>query len=168
METFHLFHLASCWVAPPRHLEHDTASGTTPPPISEPTEVETVDATLSLATTNSVTLQPRLHEALPDPNVNGKSAFEPSSRRQPCIRAASVQMIFAERSSRAFITPEQVQILETACATGLLEALIAVDISPEVGSSTRSRPTNTDPCDLSSSCIRKRAASGRFETLSVA
>jgi len=50
----------------------------------------------------------------------------------PRIRAAAVQMIFADRPSQAFITPEQVHALENDAAIGLLEAIIAYDIPKQV------------------------------------
>ncbi|KAG1730140.1 purine and uridine phosphorylase [Suillus paluster] len=50
---------------------------------------------------------------------------------RPVIRAAAAQMVFASRSSQAFISPEQVNELEKWSGRGVLEALSKFDISPE-------------------------------------
>ncbi|KAF8641390.1 hypothetical protein AX16_010009 [Volvariella volvacea WC 439] len=86
METFHLFHLAACWSNVP--VTHSA----TPPPLSaapvKPTTISEPQAATAPAT--SVT----------------------AAANSSVIRAAAVQMIFANRTSRDFITPEQVAELE--------------------------------------------------------
>lgn len=52
--------------------------------------------------------------------------------QQPSIRAAAVQMVFASRSSREFITPEHVSKLEAWGGQAVLEALVATDIPQDV------------------------------------
>jgi hypothetical protein len=41
-------------------------------------------------------------------------------------------MVFADRPSQVFITPEQVHAVENQAAIGLLEAIIAYDIPKQV------------------------------------
>ena len=117
METFHLLHLASCW---PRRSNPPPpgSTGPAPPPPCEPAEAHVVDSVAAPAT-NSV----------PQPPSNPHTAGVVTG---PRIRAAAVQMIFADRSSQVFITPEQVHAVENDVAIGLLEAIIAYDITEEV------------------------------------
>ena len=119
METFHLFHLASCW---PRrsNLPRPGRAGPAPAPSHEPTEAHVVDPEVASAT-----------DAIPQsPSIPLVTAADVVTG--PRIRAAAVQMIFADRSSQIFITPEQVYALENDVAIGLLEAIIAYDIPQEV------------------------------------
>jgi len=126
METFHLLHLASCW---PRRSNPPPPgrTGLAPPPSCEPAEAHVLDSVVAPAT-NSVPQPPSIPHTTAADVATG-----------PRIRAAAVQMIFAERSSQVFITPEQVHALENEVAIGLLEAIIAYDITEEVRYITGSR-----------------------------
>ena len=119
METFHLLHLASCW---PRRSNPPPLgrTGPVPPPSCEPAEARIVDSVVS----------PALNFAPQSPSIPHVTAANIDTG--PRIRAAAVQMIFADRPSQAFITPEQVHALENQAAIGLLEAIIAYDISKQV------------------------------------
>jgi uridine phosphorylase len=59
---------------------------------------------------------------LANPVAAVPSSPRPTSRKR--IRAAAVQMIFAERTSRAFISPEQVETIQEGAARALLETLV--------------------------------------------
>ncbi|KAF9792409.1 purine and uridine phosphorylase [Thelephora terrestris] len=109
METFHLYHLAKNY-APVRPQPLSVAE---PPVSAEPASLTVESATGSTQS-----------------NVPGKTTASPSR-----IRAAAAQMIFAARLSKAFITPEEVVELERWSGRGILEALIGIDLPPDVGSS---------------------------------
>lgn len=66
----------------------------------------------------AASLQPTVEEAPPA----STATWDPQSRRR--IRAAAVQMIFAERGSRAFISPGEVETLQEGTARGLLDTLV--------------------------------------------
>lgn len=109
METFHLYHLAKNYVPVcPRPL------GDAEPPLS----AEPVSLPLESATGST-------QFKVPD-----KAGASP-----PRIRAAAAQMIFAARLSKAFITPDEVVELERWSGRGILEALIGIDLSADVGRS---------------------------------
>lgn len=127
METFHLLHLASCW---PRRSNTPRA-GPAPPPACEPAETHVVDSVVAPAT-SFVPQSPSIPRTTATDVVTG-----------PRIRAAAVQMIFADRTSQVFITPEQVHALENGVAIGLLEAIIAYDIGEEVRKLSRPSWGNT-------------------------
>ncbi|KAF8220001.1 purine and uridine phosphorylase [Tricholoma matsutake] len=112
METFHLYHLAACWGG--KDIS-ETASappltaGPVKPIISQPS------SPLVTARTPQIALQDTV------------------------IRAAAAQMVFASRTSQAFITPHQVSDLERWTGMGVLDALINLEIPrdrlhPETGS----------------------------------
>ena len=119
METFHLLHLASCW---PRKSKPQGpgSTGTAAPPSCEPAEAHVVESVVAPAT-HSVPQSPSIPHITAADVVTG-----------PRIRAAAVQMIFADRTSQEFITPEQVRALENDAAIGLLEAIIGYEIPDEV------------------------------------
>ena len=119
METFHLLHLASCW---PRRSNTPPRGRTNPvqPLSSEPAEAHVVD----------YVVDPALNIAPQSASIPHVTAANVDTG--PRIRAAAVQMIFADRPSQAFITPEQVHALENEAAIGLLEAIIAYDIPKQV------------------------------------
>ncbi|KAJ8469069.1 hypothetical protein ONZ45_g17015 [Pleurotus djamor] len=96
METFHLYHLAACWG--PRKSALKPAE----PPL----------------TTNSVS--PTVHQ-----EVTSNQTVSPQvlAGHDTVIKAAAAQLVFASRTSQAFITPEQVSALEAWSAKGVLEAL---------------------------------------------
>ncbi|KAJ3574597.1 hypothetical protein NP233_g1667 [Leucocoprinus birnbaumii] len=85
METFHLYHLASCWGTHPSAHREDA------PPLTT-TAVEPV--------------------MIGPGSVIQHSQVNPSVSRTSTIRAAAVHMVFASRLSQDFITPEQVDQLE--------------------------------------------------------
>ena len=114
METFHLYHLAKNYV-PIHSRPLDDAE----PPVSH----EPVSVTLESTTGSAQPCMPDKAEASP-----------------PRIRAAAAQMIFASRLSKAFIAPEEVLELESWSGRGILEALIAIDIPPDVRRSSVHRP----------------------------
>lgn len=84
METFHLFHLAACWVG--RTVSPEV--GSTP------------------LTTGPVT--PVIESSSPTQHLRRAPPPLPNS----VIRAAATHMVFASRKSRDFITPQQVDELE--------------------------------------------------------
>lgn len=119
METFHLLHLASCWS---RRSDPTPPGGTNPvqPSSCEPAEAHAVDSVAAPA----LNIGPQAPSIPPLTAVNVVDG--------PRIRAAAVQMVFADRPSQAFITPEQVHALENDAAIGLLEAIVAYDIPKQV------------------------------------
>ena len=101
METFHLLHLASVWN--PRAPTDTGATSATIPP----TRLPVVPV---------VSLESSARQSQAPPEIS--SALE-SSR----IRAAAVQMIFANRKTQDFIEPSRVAELETWSGNLVLEAL---------------------------------------------
>ena len=87
METFHLLHLAACWTG--RTVTSRLTSSGIP------------------LTTGPVS--PVISQT---PNPTQLSAPAPPSLPNTIIRAAAVQMVFASRKSRDFITPREVEELE--------------------------------------------------------
>ncbi|KXN85898.1 hypothetical protein AN958_10740 [Leucoagaricus sp. SymC.cos] len=98
MESFHLYHLASCWAGRP------SATQETAPPL-------TTDPVHPVVAGPSSAAQHAHAKSL----VSGKSI----------IRAAAVQMVFASRLSQDFITPDQVARLENW--TGKLISALPLD-----------------------------------------
>jgi uridine phosphorylase len=84
METFHLYHLASCWAGRSSSNRTDAPPLTTTPgrPVG-PTSAPQHAQTRSLVSENAI------------------------------IRAAAAQMVFASRLSQDFVTPDQVDQLES-------------------------------------------------------
>ncbi|KAM6495257.1 Nucleoside phosphorylase domain containing protein [Amanita muscaria] len=100
METFHLFHLAACWAG------RNGTNGDVPQPLTE---------------------RPAEHAVLQDT----RARFKPLAglaNPDSVIRAAAALIVFAARNSREFITPEEVQQAERLAGTGILNALIKVEI----------------------------------------
>ncbi|KAG1879992.1 purine and uridine phosphorylase [Suillus subluteus] len=58
-------------------------------------------------------------------------SLDEDTSSRPVIRAAAAQMVFASRSSQAFISPDQVNELERWSGQGVLEALVRFDVAPE-------------------------------------
>lgn len=112
METYHLLHLASVWR--PRKRSHDGRyEGTTDqriPPTSKP-------------------VTPALE---PAPSSQPGLLIEKAEPVEPRIRAASVQMIFANRLSQDFINPQRVLDLEAWSGRAVLDAITSFDIASEV------------------------------------
>ncbi|THU98218.1 purine and uridine phosphorylase [Dendrothele bispora CBS 962.96] len=103
METHHLYHLAACWG------RRNTEKTAQPPPLA----------------------------AGPvNPSSDDKPASQPASiahlaAPDTFIKASAAQMVFAARTSRDFITPEQVLKLEHWTGKAILDALKEMDIQPE-------------------------------------
>jgi uridine phosphorylase len=123
METFHLLHLANSW---PRRRQKQNES--VQPSHSSQTGEEGEEA----AVTNTAAAPPPPTNTVAETHVlsNTDTGFTSASgpitsgdEDGPRIRAAAVQMIFAERYSRVFISPDEVEALQNAAATGLLETL---------------------------------------------
>lgn len=113
METFWIFHLAASW----RGVAQ-SSSAVGPP----------------LATSPVVpALSGKSSETRERIEVLDASLDEDTSSSRPVIRAAAAQMVFASRSSQAFITPEQVIEVEEWSGRGVLEALCGFDIPSNVG-----------------------------------
>lgn len=106
METFHLLHLASSWRP---QLTNSAPGDTTAIPPSH------LPATPAIKTSPSTQ---------PPPSLNVSAT--------PRIRAAAVQMIFANRVTQDFITPEAVKATEAWSGRAVLEALAAFSIPSEV------------------------------------
>lgn len=115
METFWIFHLAASW----RGVKQ-SSSAVNPPPATVPV----VPAFSGIPSRTSENVEVLL------PSLVGNT----SSR--PVIRAAAAQMVFASRSSQAFISPDQVNELEKWSGRGVLEALTKFGVAPEVRMST--------------------------------
>ncbi|TFL00369.1 purine and uridine phosphorylase [Pterulicium gracile] len=124
METFHLYHLAKCWTL--GRSKSATKQTHIPPVTTSPTE----------PTTSSPS------QGASNASPSGASNISPSGPATPGntkIRAAAVQMIFAARQSREFISPEEVGALEGWTGKAVLDALGGMevrteDLHPEEGS----------------------------------
>ncbi|PVF96856.1 purine and uridine phosphorylase [Serendipita vermifera] len=135
METFHLLHLSNSWPRrQPLRTPHPKTNGYTsgeeesvapPPPTNVPVEPFILPSTaLSAVSDGEETI------LYPNPHARAASNSAPNSVQvssngvQSRIVAAAVQMIFAERTSRAFISPQEVEIMQEGTAKGLLETLL--------------------------------------------
>ncbi|KAH9911571.1 purine and uridine phosphorylase [Epithele typhae] len=116
METFHILHLAKCWVPDPE-----------PAPVSAPAPPH------HAATAPSIPppAPPATQTAVPSPSSPVVIAGG-SEEKRPRIRAASAQMVFASRTSRDFITPEDVAAREAWTGRAMLEALVRLELDPEM------------------------------------
>lgn len=110
METFHLLHLASSW----RPQSTNSAPGDNAQP-SSTIPPSHLPATPAIETSPSTQPPPTLNVSV-----------------TPRIRAAAVQMIFANRVTQDFITPEAVKATEAWSGRAVLEALAAFSIPNEV------------------------------------
>jgi uridine phosphorylase len=86
METFHLFHLATCWAG--RSCRNETPAL---PLVQGP------------ATEHDIPQETNAKFSLPSDDL---------AANDPVIKAAAALMVFAVRSSSEFITPEEVQLVE--------------------------------------------------------
>ena len=109
METFHLFHLASCWNA--RSTPHE----------SHPSPLTTTAVQPNILRPPST--------PLPAPTLTNTTPLSAKS----AIKAAAVHMTFASRTSQEFITPQQVLDLEAWAGRRVLTALCAFHINDTVG-----------------------------------
>jgi uridine phosphorylase len=110
METFWIFHLAASW----RGVKQ--SSSAVNPPLATVPVVPAFSGIPSGTSEKVEVLLPSLDQ-------------DTSSR--PVIRAAAAQMVFASRSSQAFISPDQVNELERWSGRGVLEALVNFGVAPE-------------------------------------
>lgn len=60
------------------------------------------------------------------------------------IRTGAAQMVFANRTTQQFITPHEVDVLERWAGRAVCEALVAIDIAPEVSRAPASQPASTE------------------------
>ncbi|OCB91137.1 purine and uridine phosphorylase [Sanghuangporus baumii] len=125
METFHLLHLASVWR--PRHVQIDSVAPPAPPTSSPVSPSITPPPTSDDFNTAS-----NPPAATSSNNASAKTGVSGSTvTTTPRIRAASVQMIFAQRRSQDFITPLRVAALEEWSGRVVLEALTSFHIPAE-------------------------------------
>jgi hypothetical protein len=132
METFHLLHLSNSW--PRRHPPHvphhhkqtngyasQEEESAPPPPTSMAAEPFILPST-------TLSVGSDTEETILYPNAHTRAASNPTQASSNGIHkriiAAAVQMIFAERTSRAFISPQEVEVMQEGAAKGLLETLI--------------------------------------------
>jgi uridine phosphorylase len=111
METFHLFHLASVWK-----------------PITRTASPQQVQTALPSQDRPVRTTFPagQLSASLPD--YSSDIVHDPQSR----IRAAAVQMVYAQRNSLDVIIPEESDKLELWVGKAVLDCLTQVEISKNV------------------------------------
>lgn len=122
METFHLFHLAASWK--PRKAGFKSIPG----PLLTSPPTQTVQENSPLVSITTTALDSQQGQCSIDENLPQFGDTDSTAR----IRAASVQMIFAERTSKTFIVPEEVKKLEAACSQTLLESLSTFEILDSV------------------------------------
>ncbi|KAL0069295.1 hypothetical protein AAF712_003660 [Marasmius tenuissimus] len=108
METHHLYHLAACWGA--RDVKRKTAAPLTTSPVI-PEDWKDSPSGQSGGT-------------FKDPNV-------PLAASDTVIKVAAAQMVFAARSSRDFISPDEVKKLEHWTGQGVLDALIETSVGSD-------------------------------------
>lgn len=137
METFHLLHLASVW-RPRQHRA--TTNGLTVPPTKLP-DTPSLSPPSSTNSSSSPT-SPQVNGSHPTINNNNRTSTESESESESGIatptptptariRAAAVQMIFANRRTQDFISPTRVQELEEWSGQAVLGALTGFSIPVE-------------------------------------
>lgn len=145
METYWIFHLAASWGGSSPALNPSSAIGSVFPPAATSSHAETA------------------HTAL------NRSQPAKETTRQPMIRAAAVQMVFASRSSSGeFITPDHVSKLEAWCGQAVLDALCAMNIPQDVrvNDSRRRGPQHmTNTFDWRSNYTPRKGAFGTWRVL---
>ncbi|KAL5524211.1 hypothetical protein ACEPAF_9351 [Sanghuangporus sanghuang] len=125
METFHLLHLASVWR--PRHVQIDSVA-----PPAPPTSYPVSPSITPPPTSDDFNTASNPPAATSSNNASAKTGVSGSTvTTTPRIRAASVQMIFAQRRSQDFITPLRVAALEEWSGRVVLEALTSFHIPAE-------------------------------------
>jgi hypothetical protein len=80
--------------------------------------------------------------------------------RQPAIKAAAAQLVFASRSSQEFITPQHVAELEAWTGQAVLDAVSTFEIENHVGLTTSVKTALTHRCSDTSFCILTLIAFG--------
>ncbi|EIN14751.1 purine and uridine phosphorylase [Punctularia strigosozonata HHB-11173 SS5] len=168
METFHILHLAASWprhaprqphtepndpplTAGPVSAHIDAPAAHQPaepqPSTAESTAADPTSGNAPASTTaehgqseheDGVELDMPPGEDKPAPSTSRSARFAPLVPNTH-IRAAAAQMVFAQRLSQDFITPEKVAELEAWAGKGVLDALVAFEIEhgrlhPETGS----------------------------------
>lgn len=63
--------------------------------------------------------------------ISANASKSVRSGQQGTMRMGAVQMVFANRSSQAFITPQQVEILELWCGKAVCQALVSIQIEDD-------------------------------------
>ena len=116
METFHLLHLASVWRPRPSEGTADPSKAPVPPTTSPVMPAVSVAPTVQVSAPGSAETKPTV--------TAGHGSWR--------IRAASVQMIFANRVTQDFIDPQQVAELESWSGRAVLQTLVEVNIPSEV------------------------------------
>ena len=114
METFHILHLAACW-----NIEAKTGSAEAPPLHHAPTAP-------SIPPVHAPSTQTKIPDVAASA-TGGKPLSPP-----PRIRAAAAQMVFASRTSQDFISPQEVAAIEAWTGRAVLEALVGLEIQPDV------------------------------------
>lgn len=95
METHHLYHLAANW----GKRAVSVGTGSEPPPLTTgPVQPKTTSTPIGTEDQGQRTTAPAAAAVLAGPNTT--------------IRAAAAQMVFANRASKDFITPDRVVELE--------------------------------------------------------
>lgn len=102
METFHLYHLASCWGS--RRVVPNSEE----PPLTRTPAQPVISQSTSPALAEASETSHRLVDA--------------------SIKAAAVHMVFASRTSQEFITPQQVTVLENLSGQAVLDALSSFNV----------------------------------------
>ena len=151
METFHILHLAACW----QDIGAKTGGAEAPPLHHAPTapSIPPVHA-------------PSTQTAIPDvaASAGGGEPLSPPPR----IRAAAAQMVFASRTSQDFITPQEVAAIEAWTGRAVLEALVGLEIEPDVRTlnlffSGSTQLLTFGVCERSG-CTQRSGASGNSRT----
>jgi uridine phosphorylase len=144
METFHLFHLASVW----KPITRTTSSS------SQGAQVQSALPSQDRPVRTTVP-EGQLTTSLPD--YSSDIVHIPESQ----IRAAAVQMVYAQRNSLDVIIPEDSDKLERWVGKAVLDCLSQVEVS--VGDVLSSNTGLLVPILIppeSSCCTQKREASG--------
>ncbi len=114
METFHLFHLASVWH--PRQVEPNHL---TIPPTNLP-----VDPTISPRSSRFV--------SLPSSPKHASATTDKDTSSTTRIRAAAVHMVFANRVTGDFVSPERAESLQKWAGEKVLQALASFTVDESV------------------------------------
>jgi uridine phosphorylase len=110
METFHLLHLASLWR--PKSLRRESV----------------IDPSEAPLPSTDMPASPQLSSSPSEAHKMAPWAHDDSAR----IRAAAAQIVFANRTSRDFITPAEVEAVEFWTGEAVLECLATFEIPTNV------------------------------------
>jgi uridine phosphorylase len=109
METFHLYHLAAMFRSPSKgeSRRKDVSQGASPADFPNRPAIKAPNAGSSVTDTDK----------------------QPASSERPfTMRAGAVQMVYAARLTREWITPETVHELEHWAALGCLTGIISIPL----------------------------------------